>query len=255
MTVASPDATQSVPDWEFVRRPFWIFSHVFAISVVSLFVVLGVWQLQRLDERRQFNQLVEDRSSQPTALSAVPAGDDLDYRAVVVAGEFIDGDIVRVGNRSQGGAAGEHVIGVVELDDGSLLVVNRGFVPVNVEVELSPPPSGPVELAGWLRDSVTREGFGAVDEGTGTVLPRLDTERVSVRLGRPVASVWLQLAPSPSGPDDAFPDPVPLPALDEGPHLSYAVQWFIFATLGAAFYVALLRRRSRGGPSVDVVEM
>ena len=38
--------------------------------------------------------------------------------------------------------------------------------------------------------------------------------------------------------------PVPLPDLDEGPHLSYAFQWFIFAAIGAVGYVMILRRNA-----------
>lgn len=234
--------------WRFARRPFWLVSHLFAASVVVLFLALGFWQLDRLDQRRQANEVIERRTAETLTLSSAPAGDELDHRSVVVAATFLEADFVRIANRSQGGSAGEHVVGIVELDDGSLLAVNRGFVPVNAEVELAPVPLGRVELVGWLRDSVTRGSFGAVDDGSGTVLPRLDTEQVANRLGRPMASVWLQLAPDGRSGPASFPDPIPLPAVDEGPHLSYALQWFVFASLGTAFYVALLWRQSKAAP-------
>ena len=41
------------------------------------------------------------------------------------------------------------------------------------------------------------------------------------------------------------PEPVPAPTLDEGPHLSYAVQWFIFTTVAVVGYPLILRRRAR----------
>jgi surfeit locus 1 family protein len=41
---------------------------------------------------------------------------------------------------------------------------------------------------------------------------------------------------------------LPEPELDEGPHLSYAVQWFVFATIAAVGYPLVLRRLSRRGP-------
>lgn len=250
-------------DWRFARRPFWVFSHVFAISVVALFVALGFWQLDRLDVRQERNELIESRTAETIVLAGRPEGGpdgaELDYQAVEATVRFVDADFVRVGNRSQGGAAGEHVVAIVELDDGSELAVNRGFVPSNAAVELQPVPDGPVRVQGWLRATVERGFIGATDDGRGTVLPRLDTERVAARLGRPLPTVWLQLAPAP---DDAageagspagltsFPDPVPLPPLDEGPHRGYAVQWFIFATLGSAFYAALLWRQSTGDRAV-----
>lgn len=243
-------------DWQFASRPFWIFSHFFALSVVSLFIFLGFWQLNRLDERRETNALVESRIEKPIELISAPDGGadgaDLDYRAVTATVQYLDPDFVRIGNRSQGGAAGLHVVAIAELADGSPLAISRGFVPSNAEVELQPLPTEPVEISGWLRKSVQRESIGATDTGEGTVLPRLDTERIAARLDRPLPNVWLQLAPDEQAGLVTFPNAVPLPPIDQGPHLSYAVQWFIFATLGVLFYLALLRRQSKGNEAAPI---
>ncbi|MGI9595498.1 MAG: SURF1 family protein [Acidimicrobiales bacterium] len=250
MDVTAPEDTAVGGDWRFARRPFWVFSHFFALSVVALFIAFGFWQLDRLDSRQQSNALIEARITDKLELTAAPdggaTGDDLDYRSVTATVRFIEEDFVRVVNRSQGGAAGEHVVAIVELADGSPLAVNRGFVPSNADVELEPVPSGPVEINGWLRRTITRGAIGATDSGQGTRLPRLETERVAARLGRPLPPVWLQIAPDEVTGLATFPDPVALPPIDDGPHRSYAVQWFTFATLGVAFYSALLWRQSRG---------
>lgn len=244
-------------DWRFARRPFWIFSHLFALTVVGSFIAFGFWQLDRLDSRKESNELIEARIADRIELTAAPdagsTGAQLDYRSVRATVRFIEPDFVRVVNRSQGGAAGEHVVAIVELMDGSALAVNRGFVPTNAEVDLAPVPDGPVEITGWLRATVDRGIIGATDSGQGDRLPRLDTERVASRLGRPLPAVWLQQAPSEGGAGASFPDPVPLPPIDEGPHLSYAVQWFTFATLGVLFYLALLYRQSNGNEPTAVV--
>lgn len=249
-------------DWAFARKPFWIFSHLFAITVVVLFVLLGLWQLSRLDERRSANAVISDRSSAPLLdLTGAPDGDDLDYRPVRAEIRFVEPDLARVVNRSQGGVAGEHVVAIVELADGTAMAVNRGFVPVNTEVELDPAPADPTVVTGWLRDSVEPEGWFAVeDSGEGRILPRFDTEAVADRWGEPLPSYYVQLAPDPGEAAATFPDPVPLPPLDDGPHFAYAMQWFIFATLGVLFYFALLRRFARrveagpGEPSGDRVD-
>lgn len=243
---AEPDRKQ--PDWRFATTPFWMFSHLFALAMVSLFVVLGLWQLDRLEERRAQNEVVEARtSSEPLPVEAGPLRDDLEFRPAVVTGEVVEPDVARIANRSQGGVAGEYVVAIVELGDGSLLAVNRGFVPVNAEVELIDLPTGTVELSGWLRNSVEPEGWFAVaDTGEGRIMPRLNTAALSDRLDRPVVAAWLQLAApdNDSATTAQFPDPVPLPELSEGPHLSYAGQWFIFAVLGTVFYLATVRRRA-----------
>ncbi len=245
-------------DWSFVRQPFWLFSHVFAATVILSFFGLGLWQLDRLAERRLANDVIEERTEETLFLDAVPPtvdGSELDHRAVSATVTVIDADLGRVVNRTSNGLAGEHVVAVVELEDGSAIAVNRGFVPLGLAESLDPLPTGPIEVSGWLRASVERGRFGAEDLGAGDVLPRFDTDAVAARLGRDLPPVWLQLAtvdgaaPGPTG----SPEALALPPLDDGPHLSYAVQWFIFATLGLVFYGLLLRRRASGHRSTVTV--
>jgi len=44
--------------------------------------------------------------------------------------------------------------------------------------------------------------------------------------------------------------PIPLPELDEGPHLSYAIQWFTFSALAVIGWVLVVRKTARGEPEV-----
>jgi len=245
-------------DWGFARQPFWLFSHLFAASIIVSFIGFGFWQLDRLDQRQAANRIIESRGDQTLVLDGWPSAEDgveLDFQAVEAEVRFVETDLGRVANRSSNGIAGEHVVAIVELADGSPLAVNRGFAPINLVQPLDPLPTGPVQVTGWLRDSVERETFGAEDLGTGPILPRFDTDAVAARLGRDLPSVWLQLAtvdgdvPGPTG----SPEALALPPLDDGPHLSYAVQWFTFAALGAAFYGALVRRRATGHRSTVTV--
>ena len=46
---------------------------------------------------------------------------------------------------------------------------------------------------------------------------------------------------------DHEPAPVPVPTMDEGPHFSYAVQWFIFSTVAVVGYPLILRKRAAEG--------
>jgi len=283
------------PDWSFARRPFWVFSHLFALTVVSVFIFLGFWQLNRHNQRADQNAIVEARSqtagrpveelvagSAGVVVADNPAdseklgdgsidsqgtlnidnsrfdGTPLDYTAATATGRFVDDDFVRVANRSSNGVAGEHIIGVFQIEEGPLLLVNRGFAPVNIIRELAPAPTGRVTIEGWVRANQQKGWIGATDTGTSDLVPRLDIAAISGRIGPSelpslegvsVIPVWLQL----DGPDDAtVPDPIPLPGLDRGPHLSYMAQWFIFATLGVIVYVALLRRTARADPDDEI---
>lgn len=248
-------------DWGFARRPFWLFSHLFAASVVLSFVALGFWQLSRLDQRQEANALVEARTATVQTLTEAPPIDadpaDLDYGAVEAAIRITEPDFARVANRTQNGVAGEHVVAIGEFGDGSLIALNRGFVALGDDGALDQLPAQAVTVTGWLRATVERGSFGAVDQGEGDLLPRFDTERLGVRLGRPLPPVWLQVDTIDGvvAGTAARPNPVPLPPLDEGPHLAYAAQWFTFALLGIGFYGLLLRRRAKGHDStVTVVE-
>ncbi len=240
-------------DWSFLRRPFWIFSHLFAAAVVLSFVLLGFWQLGRYHERVDHNTVVASRIAPPAVDLGLALGqpqDQLDYQLVAGRGRYVADDVVRVANRSQGGVAGQYLVSVFRLDDGRQLLVNRGFVPLDQDVPVLAAPADEVTVEGWLRASVTRERFGATDTGQGTVVPRLDVAAIQARLddGDPVEPVWLQVAPTGrSAAEATFPDPVPLPELSDGPHLGYMGQWWIFATLGLVFYLALLRRTARRG--------
>jgi surfeit locus 1 family protein len=251
------------PDWTFARRPAWLASHLFAITVVAVCVLLGSWQLDRLGERRQLNDLIEDRTAaQPvTVAEALAAGDphQLEYVPVRDGGTYLAEEQVVVRNRSQGGAAGSWVVTPLQTDAGPVVLVNRGFVP---DVTAAPQDvdvtGGAVEVDGWLRLTQERGGIGPrhPDEGRLLALARIDVPRLDAQIDADLAPVWLQLETQDPAPVGGLPDPVPLPELDEGSHLSYAVQWFIFGALGALVYGLLLRRRARersdgGGRPLD----
>jgi surfeit locus 1 family protein len=239
------------PDWSFARRPAWLASHLFALAVVVGCVLLGLWQLDRLDQRQRTNDLVAERSARPEvpvadALAGGPPR-DLEFLAVRDRGTYVGGEQVVVRNRSQGGAAGSWVVTPLQTESGPTILVNRGFVPnVTLAPADVPVPAGAVEVTGWLRRTQERAGIGPThpEEGRLSALARIDVPRLDAQIPGELAPVWLQLGSQEPPPADGLPDPVPLPGLDEGNHLSYAVQWFTFATLGAVVYGLLLRRRA-----------
>ncbi|MFW2380658.1 MAG: SURF1 family protein [Acidimicrobiales bacterium] len=233
------------PDWSFLTRPKWVLSHVFVAALIVSFIFAMFWQLDRRQERIAQNEVIAARSEAVplTVRAAVQSGTpvEVDFRRVEDSGSWIDPDVVRIANRSQDGAAGEWVVGLFQTVDGTDVLVNRGFVELGRAIE-GPPDSDAATSAvrGWMRVSREREGIAIADSGEGTILPRLNVDAVAGRLdGVEPAPMWLQLE-EPDG--ELFPKPVPLPEQTNGPHLSYAGQWAIFALLGVTVYVLLLRR-------------
>lgn len=244
---AEPRPSGQTADWSFVRSPRWILSHLFVAAVICLFVLAGMWQLDRRNQRIVENERVAARADAPalTVAAAVKSGtpDEVDFRRVHDEGVWVDTDVVRVANRSLNGVAGEWVVGLFETVDGTRVLVNRGFVPLNDVIE------EPIDLglgndtsavSGYMRTSRIQEGLTVADTGEGTLVPRLNVEAIAARLDNPdVVGMWLQLeAPIGTG----FPELIPLPEPSNGPHLSYAGQWFLFAAMGAGAYWLILRR-------------
>ncbi len=239
--------SEQTADWSFARSPRWLLSHLFVAAMVCLFVLAGTWQLDRRSQRIVENERVAARADAPalSVATAVVSGtpEEVDFRRVQDEGIWVDTDVVRVANRSLNGVAGEWVVGLFETADGTRVLVNRGFVPLNEVIE------EPIDLgsgsdssaiSGYLRTSRIQEGLTVADTGEGTLVPRLNVDAIAARLDNPdVVGMWLQLeAPVGTG----FPELVPLPEPSNGPHLSYAGQWFLFASMGAGAYWLILRR-------------
>ncbi len=250
--------------WRFALRPKWIIRHVLVDAHVVTMVLLGFWQLRRLDERRDQNALVERRQTQPAAavMDVVPTEADVGseavdavlYRSVVATGTYEDADTVVVENRTFNGASGAWVLTPLRLADGAAVLVNRGFVGFDQEGEITAPPApeGEVTVRGLVFPSQRRGRLGPTDPDAGQldVLARVDVDRLEAQVDYDVLPAYVQLVSSdPREPPaaDGAPTLVPLdpPELDEGPHLSYAVQWFTFSTIAAGGYLLLLRRVAR----------
>ena len=245
--------------YRFLLRPKWIGFHLLCVAVIVAMINLGFWQLRRLDEKRSFNERVRATANQPIApFQEVvgSTGDDLtaiEYRRVEVTGRYLDREFEIV-NVSQDGTSGHDQVLVMQLDDGTLLVVNRGFT---AGASDSPSvPSGEVTLIGRIRRG-QRAGTGqTADDGTQflTEIRRVDLAALGAQFDQPLQPVYVD-GLAEGGVEISGLDPIAFPALDEGPHLSYAIQWFIFTVAVAAGWVLAVRRsvtdqreRNGGGP-------
>ena len=222
---------------------------VLALVAAAVFARLGLWQLARLHEKVRRNASIAAQQLEPAAqLTAVPrdtAGGH--YRKATVSGRFDYDQEVILGARTHQGSPGVDLVTPLRIagSDTSILV-NRGWV--------YSPDGASVDRARWReRDTATITGYIEVyapDAGVTKVareprlVRRLSRSELAPRIGYPLAPYYL-VATGDSA-DGARPARRELPALDEGPHRSYAMQWFSFmaiALAGAGLVIARERRR------------
>lgn len=216
-------SSSSTPLW---RRPIWLLGHVVALAAVLGFVRAGIWQLDRLEEKKERNRIIAARADgAPVPIEDVSSEEGA-YQRVTATGTFDAAHDQLLPQRSYEGSVGSHAVTPLVLASGRTVLVNRGWTP-NTPV---PPPAGEVTVEGLLLASQTsRVG--------------VNTDRLSDEMGVALLPLWLSQSSPP--PDGDYPIRLPAPARDEGPHLSYAIQWFLFTGVVLVGYPILLRRRSR----------
>lgn len=239
-----------------LTRPSALLGHVLVAAVVAVLVGFGQWQLERLDQVRTTNaRLTERAAAEPSDLPVLLAtlGTDpaeLEFRRVRVTGVFVPDEEVVQRNRIQRGLQGLDVLTPLDLGDGTTLLVRRGWVPRELDtppVLDAPPPSGIVTITGVLERSVEQPTFGARDPEDG-VLERVfhpDTSRLDRQMRGTLLPVVLRMDALPGATATTLPQAPEPPGLDQGSHLSYAVQWHLFAVLAAGAYGFWWRARLR----------
>jgi surfeit locus 1 family protein len=240
-------------DKDVLKQPRWIVAVVVGVLVSLLFIRLGVWQLDRLEERREGNATIESRAAEPVRpLIAVLGqyGDDvaaMKHRQVSVEGVYrTDEEFFSIG-RAQGDTRGTLVATPMDLDGGTVLIVVRGLVPPGTQGPPASgysPPSGRVVLEGRIDDGEQPTAIGEPepDGGKLTSLSRLDLSYIDDWIAGEVLPVTLLLeSQSPADPEGS-PSRVPPEELTEGSHLGYAVQWFAFALIVSVGVAVLVYR-------------
>lgn len=237
-------------DWSFVRRPVWLVGHLVAAVAIVVFVSAGLWQFERHQQRQELDVELDDRLAEP----AVPLEALLDrspeetrYRLVTATGEFAQEEEVILVLQPRRGVSGHHVLTPLVIAPGRAVIVDRGWVPFELDEPGDPrfaPAPGRVTVTGHVLMTQTR-GRSVPEEGVLTQIGRVDLDRLDRQIDLDLAPVYLQLSQPPGGADD-LPLIADLRVLENAPpHLSYAVQWFVFAAVVIVGYAVLMRRTSR----------
>jgi cytochrome oxidase assembly protein ShyY1 len=239
-----------VSGYGFLRERRWLTLGFVVLILVPSFLLLSRWQIHRLDDRRAANALVEqNNAAAPVPVGQVltagaplsSVGDAQEWRQVTATGTYDASRQVLVRKRPLDGHNGFWVVTPLVTSSG-VLVVNRGWIASSVgatDTQPAPaPPTGEVTVTGRVRPSEAAPHPQPSDL-PGDQITDLDVSLVAQ--GGEVYPGYIELTasqPQQSG-DLTL---LPLPDLSEGPHLSYAIQWVLFAGVAVVGFVVLARR-------------
>jgi len=232
----------------------WTLS-VAAVFAAAIFVSLGLWQLSRLDSRRQQNSFLASRRFAPEVeLGALPADTGAArFRRVRINGVYDFSNEILHTLRGRGGSPGVNILTpLLRAGNDTAVLVNRGWVyaPDGITVDTKPWRE-PDSLAGggFVETFPTAGPFAAPNPARPRAFRRLDRSALSKLFPYPIANYYVVLTDSATNaarlgvrPPRDLPPRVEPAALDEGSHQSYAVQWFSFAAISIIGLVIFLRR-------------
>ncbi len=237
--VSSPEVDQIAParlhSWAFLRRPGWLATILGGIAFALLcWLVLAPWQFGRNTERTTHNDAIHTAlASAPVPVSQLLSPDreplaEHAWRTVTAQGTFLPGQVfVRLRQDNAGNPASE-VLARLRLTDGTLLLVDRGYVPdASSTGGAAPPglPTGVVTLTGRIQpDQPDPSHRDPVDKDGNTLVYGIESVPRLAGLSGTKLQGFIQLK---DGTPAALSE-IGVPQTDDGPYLSYALQWCVF---------------------------
>lgn len=224
----------------------WLALVLFVAFLGVVFVNLGEWQLRRLHERRENNQITRTNEAAPVAdfsqvfTHTITTADE--WRRVKITGTFDTGRQYIIRYRNDGDNDGYEVVTPLKTDSGKTVLIDRGFVVLmdgtRIPNTAPAPPSGTVTIIGRVRqDETGRDGATVPVDGHAR---SIDPPKIAADLKIPVVDGYVDaISMTPKNTIKTI--PIALPELDDGPHFWYAVQWFMFTGIGALGVVVFIR--------------
>ncbi len=225
-------------------RPRWVALTVILLLFIYLFIRLSNWQFDRYDQRILRNeQTTSALSLAPKNINSASQLSELhQWEKVQLTGTYLNDHSKLIRKQYLGNSLGFWVITPFEIQNGDNILINRGWIPIgssastNQSIPLAPP--GNINIEGYLQP------FNS-SKAQPKDLPIHQVNTIDYRYFdfKIANDFYLQLAKS--SPMDNQVAIIPLPELSNGPHLSYAIQWILFALLLPIGWYVLLKNESK----------
>jgi cytochrome oxidase assembly protein ShyY1 len=236
-----------------LREPYWLRAGFLVVALSLACVYLGRWQWGRHEGKVAMAQQI-DRAydARPASLAELvpvptqPLPKDEEWRPVQVRGTYLGDDTVVIRNRpDENGEYGYEVVVPFRVDGGPVLLVDRGWIPNGASGarpdSVPAPPAGEVTVVARLRPTEPPT-TGAAPAGQAE---RIDVPRLTAALGTPAVTGAYGVLAQEQPPAASAPSLIPRPDEDLGPHLAYAVQWWLGAVVVYVLLIVYARKEAQ----------
>lgn len=240
---------------EFLRFRPTLWPTVFTIPSLIILLALGSWQVERLHWKEG---LIAERTARssgaPIPLPAVTApAASYEFSKTRVTGAFRNDKEMYLAARSLNGNVGYHVVTPIVLADGSVVLVDRGWVPTerkDPSQRAAGQLAGNVTLEGLLRGSQKQNWLVPDNEPQHNIWFYVDTAAMGKWAGldrvRPYF-VEAGPAPNPGGYPIGGQSHIELP----NNHLQYSIIWYSFAVSLTVIYIVYHRNLAKAQAEKD----
>jgi cytochrome oxidase assembly protein ShyY1 len=241
--------------YRFAFRGRWLIGQIVVLAIAATFIRLGIWQFEKYRHTKAQNTVTAARRAMPLAPlrdllgpDARSGGESL-QRRVSLIGRFDSGRQVVLLFRSLDGQPGSDVLTALITGPGRAVIVNRGWVSSSdPSASLSPqtaPPTGAVRVTGLVLPGEPPGHQLGAPSSARLAVNRADLSLLQRHLPYRLYPVLVQLQTQEPAQTSGTPEPLPPAPLDGGPYFSYAMQWFLFTTVGLVGWPLLIRHSAR----------
>ncbi|MER7795444.1 SURF1 family protein [Streptomyces sp. NPDC097640] len=254
--------------YRFLLSRQWVILTLVGLVLIPVMIRLGFWQLHRHEHRVAQNQLIADNLDaravpvdRLTGPGHTVAYDDM-WRTVTAKGRYDSRHevVVRQRTASDEQSIGYYVLTPLVMDDGRAVVVNRGWIAAGNDLTRFPKvpaaPSGEVTVTGRLKRDETTGNSGIKDKQglPDRQVMLINSGQLAESLSQPVLGGYVELtksSPKGSGQPESVPEP---DHSGIGPHMAYAIQWWLFSAGVPIGWVILVRRELRDRAAARAAE-
>lgn len=238
--------------FKFLLTPKWILLTLVCLAMLPAFQALSNWQWHRLYDRQSVNVEIQSQiDKEPIALSELlittdglkTVPEDVQWRTVEMTGIWLQDQQVLVRKKSLESDLGLWVVTPLQLVDGTVVMINRGWTAAaNSAVdspEVAPVPTGTIEVLGRLRDVPVRTKPAPTDLPDGQVDRIVPIEILDSRAT--LSNAYVEMTASRPESKSSDIRSLPEPEVTEGAHRSYALQWLFFEIMTVIAWIILVR--------------